>query len=137
MWPTRYSGTDRAVGPRSTCAAFYYWLERGEADFEAEVNSEYAEFVRWKGGEGNYQAMAWMLERKHSRPLGHAPACRRPHIRHLTPTSGAAAAVRPPALSSCARCSATILVSCSATLMTGKRSGELMALALPGGGAVL
>jgi hypothetical protein len=25
----------------------YYWLERGEADFEAEVNSEYAEFVRW------------------------------------------------------------------------------------------
>jgi hypothetical protein len=24
----------------------YYWLERGDADFEAEVDSEYAEFCQ-------------------------------------------------------------------------------------------
>jgi hypothetical protein len=47
MCPTRYSGTDRGGRAEIDVRRIYYWLERGEADFEAEVDSEYAEFCQW------------------------------------------------------------------------------------------
>jgi|LakMenEpi03Aug12_release.lakeMendotaPanAssembly.Ray.scaffolds.fasta_scaffold931249_2 transposase len=61
---------------------FYHWMERGEADYESDLDSPFSQFfqavekakaesekidldlIAKAAGEGNWQAAAWRLERR-------------------------------------------------------------------------